>query len=399
MERKIPKNIRQIGNVSDNPKIYVEDYVDTFLNQLCDKGLEEPIGVFLIGESHREDEQDYLFVSGAIEMEDITIKNNEVVVGDKSWKKGLEECKKFFNGKTIVGWTMMVPNMQLKLDSNLVRIHEKLFQKKTRILILKDPVDKEEVYHVYKYNDLMEVGGHFVYYEKNQNMQEYMIAKRKQNCVTPSEVIEDRVTKDFRSIIQEKENKEEKKKSGKFLPLVAAVLLLFIVIMGVSSLNDPSKIESLQASISDFMGLDKEEDKVFVDDDKTVLNDDSTQVNNIIPDNDQENESINTEDNDTNSEEVGNEQLEQGQLNQDETDTTTVEDDENQLTQNDGDDAIENELVNSNAGKVHIVAAGDTIAAISRKYYGSMSKVQDICELNSLESGDYIIVGQEIKLP
>ena len=27
MERQIPKNVRQIGNVSDTPKIYVEDYV------------------------------------------------------------------------------------------------------------------------------------------------------------------------------------------------------------------------------------------------------------------------------------------------------------------------------------------------------------------------------------
>ena len=34
MERQLPKNVRQIGNVSDEPKIYVEDYVDTFLNQL-----------------------------------------------------------------------------------------------------------------------------------------------------------------------------------------------------------------------------------------------------------------------------------------------------------------------------------------------------------------------------
>ena len=30
MERQLPKNVRQIGNVSDSPKIYVEDYVDTF---------------------------------------------------------------------------------------------------------------------------------------------------------------------------------------------------------------------------------------------------------------------------------------------------------------------------------------------------------------------------------
>ena len=36
MENKF-QNVRQIGNVSDTPKIYVEDYVDTFLNQICDK--------------------------------------------------------------------------------------------------------------------------------------------------------------------------------------------------------------------------------------------------------------------------------------------------------------------------------------------------------------------------
>ena len=47
MENKFPKNVRQIGNVSDTPKIYVEDYVDTFLNQICDKADKEQAGAFL----------------------------------------------------------------------------------------------------------------------------------------------------------------------------------------------------------------------------------------------------------------------------------------------------------------------------------------------------------------
>ena len=50
MGRQLPKNVRQIGNVSDNPKIYVEDYVDTYLNQLREKAKEQPIGVILAGE-------------------------------------------------------------------------------------------------------------------------------------------------------------------------------------------------------------------------------------------------------------------------------------------------------------------------------------------------------------
>ena len=49
MENRFPKNVRQIGNVSDTPKIYVEDYVDTFLSQICENTDEEPVGAFLVG--------------------------------------------------------------------------------------------------------------------------------------------------------------------------------------------------------------------------------------------------------------------------------------------------------------------------------------------------------------
>ena len=51
MERKFPKNVRQVGNVCDTPKIYVEDYVDTYLAQLRDKASDMPVGALLMGES------------------------------------------------------------------------------------------------------------------------------------------------------------------------------------------------------------------------------------------------------------------------------------------------------------------------------------------------------------
>lgn len=56
----------------------------------------------------------------------------------------------------------------------------------------------------------MECGGHYIYYEKNLEMQNYMIASRKNNGVTPSETIEDRVTKNFRDVIKEKMEKTKK---------------------------------------------------------------------------------------------------------------------------------------------------------------------------------------------
>ena len=49
MQGQFPKNVKHVGNVSDSPKIYVEDYVDTYFNQLKEQGRESLVGVFLIG--------------------------------------------------------------------------------------------------------------------------------------------------------------------------------------------------------------------------------------------------------------------------------------------------------------------------------------------------------------
>ena len=46
MEKQFSQKMYGRQNVCDSPKIYVEDYVDTFLNQLCDKMEEEPQGAF-----------------------------------------------------------------------------------------------------------------------------------------------------------------------------------------------------------------------------------------------------------------------------------------------------------------------------------------------------------------
>ena len=50
MERQFPKNVRQIGNVCDEPKIYIEDYVDTYLSQIRTKAIDAPIAAALAGE-------------------------------------------------------------------------------------------------------------------------------------------------------------------------------------------------------------------------------------------------------------------------------------------------------------------------------------------------------------
>ena len=99
MERQLPKNVRQIGNVSDNPKIYVEDYVDTYLNQLREKAREQPVGVILTGELLKLEDENAVFVSGAVQMKEV--KTNAMRMLDRakvSYTYEEYECDDFTDG-------------------------------------------------------------------------------------------------------------------------------------------------------------------------------------------------------------------------------------------------------------------------------------------------------------
>ena len=182
MERQLPKNVRQIGNVSDTPKIYVEDYVDTFFAQLCEKCEKSgkgPMGAFLVGDIQQGDNEEYVYIYGAIQMHDLKMSGSEYVLDEDTWKHAYEDCKQYFEDGEMLGWFVAHPGVPLIPDASTVKLHKKSFPKKNTVFIMKDPVEKEETYYVHKMNDLMEIGGHYTYYEKNPCMQNYMISSRK----------------------------------------------------------------------------------------------------------------------------------------------------------------------------------------------------------------------------
>lgn len=166
MERQIPKNVRQIGNVSDTPKIYVEDYVDTFFTQLCEKAGETPIGAFLVGDMQKTKEEEYVYIYGAIQMHDLKTDESGFVIDEETWKQAYEDCKEFFENGELLGWFVTQANIELTVSNNTLRLHKKSFPKKNTVFIMKDAAEKEEAYFVHKFNDLMEIAGHYTYYEK-----------------------------------------------------------------------------------------------------------------------------------------------------------------------------------------------------------------------------------------
>lgn len=385
MERQIPKNVRQIGNVSDTPKIYVEDYVDTFFTQLCEKAGETPIGAFLVGDMQKTEDEEYVYIYGAIQMQDLKSDESGYVIDEETWKQAYEDCKEFFENGELLGWFVTQSNLELSVSNNILRVHKKSFPKKNTVLIMKEAGEKEEAYFVHKFNDLMEIAGHYTYYEKNPCMQDYMIANRKKNGMTPSETVEDQAAKDFRSIVHTKKGERKRKiYTNRVMQGVSACLILLVVVMGVVMINNFDKMKAAQIALS---GADSSESSASSDE----VAETSGTVTAVTGD-------VAQKDQDTEKTDETQTDYENGQAvatsNEQSGETT-----EQEAAQGDAQETASSAAQVNGSDGIYVVEQGDTLAIISRKMYGDVGHVDAICRMNGLDDGNLIYIGQKLLLP
>ncbi len=393
MERQIPKNVRQIGNVSGSPKIYVEDYVDTFFTQLCEKAGENPMGAFLIGDFQKTDGEDYVYIYGAVQMHDLKMSGKEYLIDEETWKHAYEDCKQYFEDGEMLGWFVTHADATQDLEEAIVKLHKKSFPRENSVFVVKDPVEQEERYFVHQMNDLMEIGGHYTYYEKNPCMQNYMISCRKKNGVCPSETVEDRAAKDFRSIVRDRGGRKYQKRTNRLMYTMSTCLVLIVMLMGIVTMNNFDKMKAAQATFKEMTGGSEKETKIVKENGKDAAADigaesldgqalgELTQVSseNIQTEGVPEmNGSVTAAEENT---------VENGEISAGTSESVTA-----------GGDAPTGETFNGSDG-VYIVEAGDTLAIISRKMYGDISHADAISRMNGLTDGNLIYIGQKLLLP
>ena len=412
MERQLPRNVRQIGNVSDSPKIYVEDYVDTFFAQLCEKCEKSgkgPMGAFLVGDIQTGTDEEYVYIYGAIQMHDLKMSGNEYVIDEDTWKHAYEDCKQYFEEGEMLGWFVAHPGVPLIPETSTVRLHKKSFPKKNTVFIMKDPVEKDETYYVHKMNDLMEIGGHYTYNEKNPCMQNYMISSRKKNGAFPTETVEDRAAKDFRNMVRKRGEGRKGRKTGSVMYAVSACLVLVLIIMGVSMINSFDRMKSVQNTLDTLAGTS----------DKVETQETSGAVTAVTEEQDGEGQAgdaqasgadtaldaDNGEDADSGNGELSGGDDTGSSINASGSDSDTSSSayvSENTDTAGGGGEGSSQILAapgENGSDGVYIVEEGDTLAIISRKMYGDVTHVDAICKMNGITDGNLIYVGQKLLLP
>lgn len=359
MERKFPKNVRQVGNVSDIPKIYLEDYVDTYLDQLRSRAKEEPTGALLLGENAVVEGLECVYITGAVRIEEVSEENGEICISDPAREAALRECAEYFPGRDVVGWALAAPGRPLVLSGSMAQIHEQLGLKKNSIFIMKHPEEDEEIYFAYKFHELMQMGGYYIFYEKNPDMQNYMINTRKQIGVTPSEVVEDRAAKNFRSAVKEKLEAQEQRSNSHLVYLTSVLLVVVVLAIGISAMNNYDKMNSVQSSIETLSKSvqGSSENTVTAEEDVTT---------------DQQEE-----------------QPDDADASDAAADTGDVQTEDTGVSIQEGESGEE----------YYTVQRGDTLDKISLKLYGTTDEAEAICKMNGLTDGNLIFIGQKLLLP
>ena len=376
MEREIPRNVRQIGNISGGPKIYVEDYVDTFFGQISDQ-TEEIRGAFLIGEMEDKEHPDYIYITGAIQMYELKRDGNTFQITEETWKNAYEDCKRYFGNATIVGWFVSAPGIPAEINDEVIRTHENAFPNTYSIFVMRDLREKEDYFYVNKFNDLMKVSGYYIYYEKNPAMQNYMIASRRKNGLTISESVEDRAAKSFRNLIRTKGELEDQKQSIHFMRIASSFLILVMLVMGITMMNNYDKIQSVQKSLEALTeSAQSEQEAKRVSVDRTP----SVGLKKELEEHEVEKKEINKEDAAAKSGEK-----------------TTEEKTKQEAS--DWKEGAAEELEEGSQGDIYVVRKGDTLLSISRKVYGTDENIASICKINGLKENDFIYVGQKLLLP
>ena len=419
---KMPKNIRQIGNIQGSMRIYMEDYVYTYLHGSSRSEWAHRGSVFL-GNRYQENGQKFVFISGLVQIKDAHFLDGVPQFTDAMWSSVYQDMKNYYEDVEILGWGMDVSGSSAKLTGDLERMHREAFQGQEKLLFLQDTLEKEEAFYIYEKNMLRRRDGYYVYYEKNPQMQEYMLREKETHEFQAETDPQKDVVINYRA-----RTAENSKKSGRgfrtFVYVASLSLIVAVSAMGVHSLNSAGKIQQLEAAVSfleaDRTSVESPTIPVFepIAEEKQEQEADVAQEQNAI-EKEQEwsEETVKTADNEENEslEESMNESndTEASEENADETVSEEVISEETASEEVSPEEVNTQEVTNTpeESGSVpkiqpvlstegnlyYIVEAGESLLGISQKLY-QKDYTKELCEINKLEDENKIYAGQKLLL-
>lgn len=416
-KRETPINLKAVGDPEGNEKIYMEDYVDTFIKQIAGKD-DDPKVLILYGETKKEEDQTTHFVYGAVLAEEIAA-DEKTVFEYTIWKDVNKNAAHFFPNTQIMGWVYIRYDLADFAGEKVMHTHKQFFRSDQKVYIEYSAVDKKECVFLVSDGKLEKQSGHYIYYESNEAMQNYMVTIKQEE---PEEVKPevDRAAKKSRAIVREKKEEIKHRQTMGMLYGSSMAMLLVVTIVGVTLLNNYNKMQSMEKvlnDISDQMSDEGSGELILTENENLyAANTDSGEINKpeaMIADFDTETteEETSPERETELSKPPENESVTESDLAVTETDEqpglletgneekVVLTNEEEESIMSVDTEMVDNASLDEEVPDIYMIQKGDTLSQISIRFYGNENKVDQICELNNIPDKNTIKYGINIVLP
>lgn len=407
---KLPKNIRQVGERDQVVKLYIEDYVNTYLKRLYPAGGQDLRVGLLLGEIRTEEGIPFLFIDGALEMEQVTREGEKVEFTEEAWKKAYQVMEQMFPHRSVQGWFLCgAPGCALS-PLDYWKQHGQYFSGKNQLMYLNSGLEGEEAIYTASEDGFYKLRGYSIYYERNQMMQDYMVSRKDARRVESG--TRDMVIQDFRDRMEERKQSVGHARSAiGLLGGTCSVLAVLVLAGGLVMFGNYRKMKDMEAVIASVMPSDVKTGglRSFAGQDEdgdleveSVPGEVYPTLADIVIDQGTGND-VNASGNDAAGMEAGADAA--GNTNagtsasgaQNASETSTPHGG-NAGASADAAPAAAVVQIPSDAVK-YVVQEGETLYGICIERYHSMAQIPQICAWNGLADENHISVGQELYLP
>ena len=390
---ELPKNITQIGEVDKHCRIYVEDYVVSYIKQMNGIAQNKDIAIALYGRKTVEDGVSYVFIYGSAKLNFL---QKAVRHLSQAQEQEIEKLrKKYFSEMKFLGYRI--------LNGEMV-----------------------EGFQICEQDICRYVEGYAQFYEKNDSMLAYMLENRGEE-VPPEKVDQEKyetVRKRQEERRQHQEERRQHRENGypeqekiiqmptvglRRMKMAATGVFVLLCVVALALMKQESTGESLgeaaRQAMSSMMEQKLPDAEEEAEQTSTLVAEDK--LEDALR---QENAAANKEITDVTPETVATQPPTDSNVA--ETATQMTEETTQEATQSAepvSDDVIPTTPVPEPTAESSVQAVsqpvsytikrGDTLIGISIRNYGSNARVSEICSLNGIKDPDDIKIGQEILLP
>ncbi len=442
-EMNLPKNIRQIGAFGEKYKVYIEDFVYTYVHRFIhQRRREEPvISAVLLGRSVVREEQEYVFISGAQKVDFGeggwgTAEENAGSMPDTAaakqvefWDRVYQRIKQSFDDLEILGWYFNLDGSSLEINSQLQQFFESTYKKGSRFLYFEDRSEQIDAFFVQEQHRLQRLTGYAVYYEKNPQMQQFMIEEKER--LTPKPIREkdtaqtaqqekaDDVVQNYRAIMNKLNEKPSRRRWQPAVYVAGAAVLVIVAATAVTQVGNYQSLKTLQqtmqalsgavsggedsdgtdlSSETEASGTEALSERTETGGDSSETGADSAAADGAAADSSSTADSGVTAEDSSDESSIGTETG----ASSGSTEVSAAQESssgEDSGSSESAADADEVSQTGSALPSYYVVQKGDNLMAISQSLYNTTSKVDEICALNGIEDMDLIYEGQKLLLP